>query len=530
MQHNEELREYLNDLKPRDEIRRKFEQHGINYRWLALLVMALASVATILSSTIINVALPDIMGAYGIGQDRAQWLSSSNLAAATIGMLASAWLVHTVGLRKTVFLSMSAFLMGCFLGGLAPNIEIMIVARVLQGIPTGVMTSLSMSVIFLLFPHRQQGLAMGMISTGIILAPAVGPAIGGYLVDDFSWRFVFYMGLPFSLLCMPAALVYLPDREKEDEVKSLDWAGLALASIAITLLLVGLSNGQREGWDSNYIITCFATAAITGAIFLSWQNRVKHPLLDLRVFQYVSFSAALTLAAIVGAGVYGSTYIIPLFMQLVQGLTALDSGLALIPAGITMALLAPIVGRMADLIDHRLLIGTGSFLIAVSFLLFSYADAQTSYWIYASIVIISRIGISAVMAPLSLAALQAIPTNMVQQGSATFNFTRQLGGAFGVNLVAVTLQWRTSFHMDSLSAAQSIDNETAGEAIGKIMQVLQSSGLTAAEQSYMAAKYIGQQNLLQATTLGFQDTNLIVSLSFLLLLPLVFLVRSKMFT
>lgn len=522
-----ELAAYLDELKPKPEIRVLFDRYGLRFRWLAVIATMIASIATILSATIINVAIPNIMGAYGIDQDQAQWLATANLAAATVGMLLSDWANKAIGLRMTVLIAMSMFLASCVLGGMAPNLEVMIFARILQGIPAGVIAPISMSVIFQVFPPGKQGQAMGLASIGVVLAPAVGPAIGGVLVDEISWRAVFLMGVPFSVVCLPLCAMFMPERDEEQQAPPFDWTGLTLITVAITVLLVALTNGQKEGWSSDLILSYFAITLVCGAAFIWWENHFDHPILDLRVFKDAQFTIIAVTAFMFGAGIYGSTYVIPLFLQMIQGLTPTQSGVLLIPGGIMMALAFPLSGRLADKMDIRIVVSAGIIIFAYSFYLLTDADEYTAFWVLTMIVVLGRFGIGLVMPPLNVAALKNLPPELLHQGSGAYNFLRQLGGAFGVNLLAVLLQLRTDYHYDSLSATQRFDNSTTQSMLYEVKQVLAQQGLTFVEQNYLATQYLAQLIYKQALTLGFKDSFWAVVVSFMVIMLPILAIRDK---
>jgi DHA2 family multidrug resistance protein len=517
------------ELNCGDRIKELYRQYGLWYGWAAMFTIVLANVAALMTGTIINVAIPDIMGAFGIGQDKAQWLATSFLASSTVTMLLNSWLIQRFGVRATVVAAMTTFTAGSVLGGVSPTTDLLIAARILQGAATGVITPMGMSMVFQLFPAGRQGTVMGVTSIGIVLAPAFGPVLGGYLIDSLNWRYVYLMGIPVSLIVIPAAAVFSPGREKMQGVPRLDWQGLALVSLAISALLIAFSNGQREGWDSNFVLSWFAISAVTTMAFVHWEKRCPHPLLDLKVFGYYRFMMISVLAFIFGAGLYSTTYLVPLFLQIAQNMTATDSGLMLLPAALVMGAIFPISGHLADRIDQRILIGGGFVILAFSSWLMVQADPATSWWTFAWWVIISRIGIG-IMAPvINLAAIQGLPLQYLQQGAGVLNFVRQLGGAFGVNLLSVTLAYRTSFHRDVLLATQSYDHSDTFELVGELQRSLTGAGLSFWEQQQLVYGMLGRIVQQQAYVLGFQDGFLLLTIVFLItLLPISLLRRRHM--
>ncbi len=517
----------LQQLNTSEVIRERYRHFGAWYGWAVMGVVVLANVATLLSSTIINVAIPDIMGTFGIGQDKAQWLSTSFLAASTVTMLLNAWLLQIFGVRATVVAAMIIFTTGSIMGGLSPTTDLLIIARILQGAATGVITPMSMSLVFQLFPAGRQGTVLGLTSIGVILAPAVGPALGGYLIDALNWRYVYYLGVPFSIVVIPAALFLLPDREKNKPIPKLDWLGVVLVSLAICSLLVALSNGLREGWSSNFILGWFASSLVSTGLFISWELRCEQPLMDLRVFNYFKFTIIAILAVIFGAGLYGTLYLVPLFLQLVQGMTATDTGLMMLLPALVMGAMFPFSGRLADRVDQRILLGSGFVILAFSCLLMSNAHPDTSWWTFAWWLIISRIGIGIMAPSINLSAVQGLPMEFLQQGAGVTNFMRQIGGAFGVNLASVALDYRSSFHRDALMATQSYDHNDTFAMMGELQLSLTQAGLTFWEMQGVSYSMLGQMVAHQASVLGFRDGFLIFTMVFLFTLIPISLLRKK---
>lgn len=500
------VEDYIARLTTTEPIRDLFRRHGIGYAWWLMLTAILATLSTLLAGTIINVAIPDAMGAFGVGQDKAQWLATANLAAGTSGMLLTAWCVDRLGMRATLLWSMVVFTAGCLIGGFSPNMETMILGRILQGVPSGVVTPLGMSVIFQVFPPGRQGMAMGISAIGMILAPALGPTVGGVLIDTFNWRYVFFLGVPISLLCIPLALLFAPGVVPGRPSRRLDALGLVLVSGAITLLLMGLTHGEQNGWneDQTLLEVVLALALFTG--FIAWQRRSPQPLMDLAVFRSRQFSVMVLAGAVLGAGLFGSTYLLPLFLQVVQGLTPTGAGLAMMPAGLAMALLFPLCGRLADRLTPRTLMTLGIVVFAGSFVLMTAADASTGFWTFAWWMVLGRVGIALAMPALNLGAIGAVPAELIHQASGTLNFLRQLGGAFGVNLLSMALERRHKLHIDALTSTQRPDNETLQTLLASLQSQLQSAGLTAAEQYQVSMAWLGQAISQQAMMLAFRDS------------------------
>lgn len=497
-----------------------FARHGPRYRWYATGTVMIATIAVVLSTTIVNVAIPAVMGAFGISAVQAQWLSTGFLAAMTATMLLADWANRAHGLKRSMIAALAAFALGSILGGLAPNAGILTLARVIQGAAAGVVQPLSMILLFQVFPADRRGSAMGIFGIGVVFAPAVGPWIGGLLIDAFDWRYVFYLGLPFAALGAALSVLFLPGRDPSEDPPGFDWGGLAFLAGFMGPLLNGLTNAQRLGWGSDPILLQFALATLAGAGFLWWEWRSPKPMLDLRVFTQPAFVAASVVSFIMGAGLFGSTYLVPLFVQTIQGLTPTQAGLLLMPSGFALVLVFPIAGRLSDRISPPAMIGGGMALFALSCWLMAAVDIDTGFWTLAWWTVISRIGLGFVFPSLSAGSLRGLPRALMGQGSGAVNFIRQLGGAFGVNLLAVFMERRTMLHADAMAATQTSDNPATMQFLGTVARLAHAGGLPDSQLSPAASAFLGQTILAQANITAFRDGFLLVALVFLIaLLP-----------
>jgi MFS transporter, DHA2 family, multidrug resistance protein len=496
-----------------------FERFGPNYRWYATVTSMLGSFATLLAATIINVAIPDVMGSLGMNAAQAQWLATAFLATSTVTMLISAWSVDTFGIGRTFLAAMLIFAAGSLFGGIAVTGEALILARIVQGAGAGLMTPVSMLIIYQVFPIHRRGTAMGIYAVGIILAPALGPALGGWLVDHFNWRYVFFMALPFVMASIPLALLFLPERDATARLPRFDWTGVALLSMFLVTLLVLLSNGASYGWESLTVAWLGLGAICSGIAFLYWQSYARDPLLNLALFTNPRFVAASVVTFVLGAGLFGSTYVLPLFLQSVQGLTPTDSGVMLIPAGLVMAAIFPVAGRLSDELAPRNLILTGLLIFGISSLLFRWADGSTPFGTLVLWIALGRIGLALIFPCLNAAALRPLPLTQLPQGSAAINFLRQLGGAFGVNLLTIYLVGRTELHAQVLAETQTSANM---QSVGLVdlfgPRLFHLVGASERLSELAALEMLQRMVVQQATMLAYRDTFLVVAVVFFLCL------------
>jgi len=499
-------------------VRERFAQFGPAYRWLLLFAMLTGSMGTLLAATTINVALPAIIGAFGLGQDQAQWMSTAFLASSTIAMLANAWAMTNYGPRTTYFVAMSMFVAGSLLGAVSSSLGLLILARAMQGVAAGLIQPMSMFLIFQTFPDKQRGTAIGIFSIGVVLAPAFGPALGGIAVDLASWRLVFVATVPLAIAALAATSFLMPDVDPDRGAgrRPLDWCGLGLLTIAIISLLSAFAGGNRDGWDSDITLLKIAIGVAAAVAFYFWERRHPFPALNPAIFAYRQFWSAGLIIAATGVAIYGSTYLIPLFVQLVQHYSPTAAGIMMIPAGLAMVVCFPLAGRLTDQVDVRFLLAFGIVNFAISAYLLSHVSALTPYWTLVMWVVLSRVGISFCMPPANTTAVRAVPPDLLASATGGASFLMQVGGAFGVNLLAILLQRRLIFHGDHLSAGLTEANAqmTYNHALHALEN--EAAGMPRVQAFQTAFSELGRQISAEASVLAFRDCFLVAALWFVL--------------
>ena len=505
-----------------------FARFGPRYRYYVSFTAMLGTMAMVLTATMINVAIPVIMGAFGVGQDTVHWLSTGFIAAMTISMLVNDWLVRAFGERATYLGAMAIFTFGAVLGGLCNSIDTMIVARMLQGLGAGMVQPLSMILMFKVFPTEQRGHAMGLFGMGIIVAPALGPVMGGILLDVFNWRYVFFMSIPVAAAGVLLALVFMPNPKREGPLPVFDWTGLILVIVFVAAVLTGLSSGQREGWQAPIISLYFSTAMISGVAFIIWELISPDPIMQLRVFSNVNFAAAAIVGMVLGAGLFGSIYVVPLFVQTVQSYSPTRSGILMIPGGIIMMMAFPIAGRLSDMLPSYQLVLFGLFVFGASSLLMIQVHTDTPFWTFAIWIMIGRVGLAVIMPTLTVSAVATLRPEQLSQGAGAINFTRQLGGAVGVNLMALLLEERTAFFSDAFADLQTPDNYTTSHLMAQVSRMLGELGWPYEMTPAGALYLVGRSIYAQASMMAFRDVFLFIALVyFATMIPTLFLRERK---
>lgn len=423
-------------------------RYGERWRWLAVATVMLGTMATVLSATVVNVALHDIMLEFGIRQGQVHWLATGFIAAMTTTMLASSWLLDHFGLRKTLGVAMLLFSVVSFLGGFAPTPELLILARVAQGAAAGLMQPMAMYLVFRIFPRERRGQAMGIYGMGVILAPALGPVLGGFLVDQLHWRYVMFAPAPVTLLGVFMAWKFLPLPVSRPAPYRFDLPGLAFLGMTVVLSLDALNRLQAVSGNGHWIALEGALAVAALLLFFRRERKAAHPLLNIYLLKRPGFLYANIGALALGLALFGSTYLIPLFVQTALSFSATEAGLLMLPAGIALGITFPLAGRLADRRSARSLILVGIGVFALSAVLFALSDLQLAFGWLALWTILGRIGLGFMLPALSTGALNPLETHELGAGSSTINFMRQLGGAYGVNMVALTIEFGE--HADGL--------------------------------------------------------------------------------
>jgi EmrB/QacA subfamily drug resistance transporter len=433
------------------------ERYGERYRWLLLVSVMVGVMASIMSSTIVNVAIPGMSQHFHLGQERAQWVSSGFMVAMTVSMLTTPWLLSRFGYRRTYSGTMVLLLAGGLLGGLADNFSLVLVARVAEGLAAGVVQPIPAIIILRAFEPHEQGRASGIFGMGVVLAPAIGPSIGGVLVDLFGWRSIFFMVVPFCLASLWLSWKFVPVTAPGGATaargQQLDWRGMLIATVGTLCLLNGLVELRGDAPLQAAVLLVLAATALVA--FIAWQRRMAAaggaPLMNMALFGYRQFAMGSVVAFIYGTALFGSTYLLPVYMQVALHLSASHVGTIMLPAGIVLAFTIAGVGRLADRQPTWLLVSIGLALLAASFALMLLLDLRSTLWLLVAFAIVGRIGLGFILPSLNLGSMRPLAKPLIPQGASAISFLRQLGGAAGVSLCAVVLEWRLAAHGDSLA-------------------------------------------------------------------------------
>jgi len=403
-----------------------------------LIVLLSGAFITILNQTLLATALPPIMKDLNIGESTVQWLQSIFMLVNGIMIPITAFLIGKFTTRRLFLTAMSIFALGTLVAAVSPNFSVLLIGRVLQGAGAGIMMPLLQTILFLLFPIEQRGKAMGYFGLVIAFAPAIGPTLSGYLVDQFPWRSVFYVVLPFALFNIIAAYFLLKNVTKTTDPK-MDYLSVVLSTFGFGGLLYGFSIAGTTSWLHANVLISLIVGAISLVWFILRQLNLKEPILEFRVFKYGVFTMATSLGMIVFASMIGTTVILPLFMQTMLGFSAFHSGLTLLPGAIVMGVMNPVTGTLFDKYGAKWLLLTGFVILTITTFVFANLTEETTFAYLATLNAIRMFGISMVMMPSTTLGLNELPNRLISHGTAMNNTFRQMSGSIGTAVLVTVM-------------------------------------------------------------------------------------------
>lgn len=492
------------------QVERLFDRYGPKYKWLVTLTVLLGLVALGMSITIVNVATPFIKGAFGMSAEQVQWLSTGFLAATTVSLLVAPWLVTAFGQRATYVGLLVVFVAASLLGGMATTMDAVIAARIIQGAMTGIIRPVALEAMFSVYPPSQRGMATAMYGMSLGLPLTLATVIGGWLVENETWRYVFFIVPPLCIAAIVMGLFFLPSRESSGPRPAFDWFGAVVLFTAIFSILSALSNGQRWGWDSELILGLEAFALFTTLVFVWWEKRVERPLLDLGIFRNKGFMAGAFALFLFGGAFYGIMYLLPDFVQLILHYSPITAGILFTPSTLVLAILVPLVGKMSDRWPPHYLTLPGLFFAIWAVFRMSQVDWNTSFASLALSMAILSVGMAAFPPPTLSRAISALPPRLIGYGSGAINFALQLGGAFGTATLVAMLDRRTLFHSDQLTAQLNPGNPMAREALARLQGLLGHFGTTEVYRHAAASYLLGGIDRIWSLILAYQDGFLLV--------------------
>lgn len=483
--------------------------------WLIAITVTIATFMELLDTSIANVSLPHIAGGLAVSYDESTWVLSSYLVANAVVLPLSAWLSRVFGRKNYYMACVALFVASSFLCGIAPSLGLLIFFRILQGIGGGGLAPVEQAILVDTFPGAKRAAAFALYSMAIVTAPAIGPPLGGWITDHFSWRWVFFINIPIGLvsLLLTSRLVKDPPQFVE-EVKAarsggklkIDYIGILLVAIGFGALEIVLDKGQREDWlESNFIIVFLtvAVAALIAAAIYEWQHH--DPVVEITLFKERNFTLANMLYCGFFFVLFGSTVLIPQILQSLYGYTATDAGLVLGPGAFVIVLMAPVVVRLIPKTGPKKLILFASVIVGLAMWRYASLDLGSDYRSYALARVLQGVGLGFFFVPITSLAYSYLPANKNNKASSITNLFRNLGGSFGVAFVTTVLERRTQFHQSVLVQHLTPENPIFTERLQQVTQYLISTGSSAADAADKALGLVSGTAARQAAFLGAQD-------------------------
>jgi DHA2 family multidrug resistance protein len=497
---------------------------------LLIVGIMLAVLLELIDTSIVNVALPHMMANLGATIDEASWIVTSYIIANVIIIPMTSWLAGRFGRRRYLTASILLFTGASFLCGLAGSLPELVLFRTLQGIGGGALLSSAQALMVEIFPANRQGTGQAIFGVGATLGPSLGPTLGGWLTDELSWPWIFYVNVPLGILAAILIYNYLPTHRHAQRTAGVDWLGIALLIVGIGTLQYTIERGNQLDWFHDPSIRATAALAAISLVAFVWHElRVPHPVVDLRVLRNVPLRFGCVFGAALGVGLYGSIFLFPIFAQGLLGWTPWQAGIAVLPSTITTALLMPVTGRLVIRTGPGLLIGAGMLVFLPALYGMSLWDAQAGWWDLFWPQIGRGIGLGLMFAPLSLVALRYLPPRDVLQGAALYNLCRQMGGSLGVAVLATLLDHRADVHGAALAESVSPLSPVTWQRLAALTAGLEARGLD--PTSALAAAHEVIQKLIdrEASVLAFRDAYGLVILTIGTLLPFVWMLRGRAF-
>ena len=500
--------------------------------WIIALAVTLATFMEVLDTSIANVALPHIAGGLSAGQDESTWVLTSYLVSNAIVLPLSGWLSSIIGRKNFYMGCVALFTVSSFLCGLAPNLATLIFCRVLQGAGGGGLQPSEQAILADTFAPAKRGMAFAVYGMAVVTAPAIGPTLGGWITDNFTWRWIFFINIPVGILSilLTSRLIQDPPyftRRKLSETR-IDYVGLGFVALGLGTLQVVLDKGQRDDWFGSHFITTMSLIAATSLIFvLFWEWRHKDPIIDLHLFRDRTFGISNLLMFMLGFALLGSTLLLPLFSQTLLGYTAEEAGLALMPGGFAIILLLPLVGFLLSRYTPRWLLLFGLVILSLSLFHMTNFDLDIDFRTVATARIIQAAGMAFLFVPINTAAYAFLPREKNNAASGLMNLARNIGGSVGISVVTTMLDRRAQFHSTNLASHLSATNPALQARIKALGLLVQSHGGGPAGSSSVPWALIQAAVGRQATMLAYIDCFWLLGVAILLMIPMVFLVKKS---
>lgn len=495
-------------------------------RWIIAITVTLASILEILDTSIVNVAIPHMMGSLGATLDQIAWVSTGYIVANVIVLPITGWLSAAIGRRRYFAGSIGLFILASFFCGNSHTLNELVFWRIVQGLGGGALLSTSQAILYEVFPQHEYGQAMAIFGVGVMVGPTLGPTLGGYITDTFSWPWIFYINLPIGGLGLLLALSYIRNSRFAQKVGDTDWIGLGLLAVGVGSLQLMLERGERLDWFSSREIVGLGLAAGVGLVSFVWHElTTEHPVIDLRIFANRQFGTGAILGFILGMCLYATVFVLPVYLQALQHFTANQTGLVILPGAIASAVTMAVMARRIGHQDSRVVAVAGAALFGLSMWWWSHfttLSGRDDFWWP---LILRGVALGLVFVPLNNLAMLELPMSKIAPATGLYNLMRQLGGSVGIAISASLVSRFSAESRAALAEKVSLYNPVTADRVEGLTRWLKSLGESEAVARTKAVGIVAGAVQRQATMLAFEKIFLLFGVLFLVAIPMIMTLR-----
>ena len=496
--------------------------------WLIAVSVMLATVMEVLDTSVANVALPHISGNLSATTEEATWVLTSYLISNAIVLPATSWIGKFIGRKRFLIICIVLFTLASALCGAAPNLQILIIARVLQGMGGGALQPIAQAVLLESFPPSRRGAAMALYGMGVVVAPIIGPTLGGWITDNYSWRWIFYVNLPVGAVAAFMANTFVEDPPylRNQKPGRIDYIGFGLMALGLSALELTLDLGQQKDWFSSpFIVFTAISCAVLIISFIVWELFTPEPIVNLRVFLNRNFAVGCALIASVGIVLYGSTALLPLFLQTLLGYPAVESGMAVSPRGIGAIVSMVIVGRLISKLDSRYLITFGFVVLTISIYMFTGLNLYIAQSNIVYPMLVSGFALGFIFVPLTTMTMATLPQDQIGNATGIYNLMRNTGGSVGISLLAFLLTRGSQIHQNYLVEQINQYNIAFQQTFQQLKAGFIAQGVDAVTATQQAYQAIYGMVVKQAMVLSYLDCFWLLTVLCALCIPAAFLFK-----
>lgn len=499
---------------------------GAEHKYLIAFAVVLAALMQVIDSSIVNVALPDMMGNLGASLDEIAWVSTGYILASVIVIPLTGWLGEFFGRKRYFVGSIIIFTVSSFLCGASHSLGELVFWRIIQGLGGGALMTVSQAVLFESFPRKEAGTAMALFGLGVMVGPTIGPTLGGWLTDTYGWPWIFYINIPLGILAAVMIIGYVHDPEGQQRPPSVDYIGIALLAMSVGSLQYLLENGQREDWfDSRAMITLAVTAVVTGIVLVWRELTIEYPVIDFRVLRHRQMWVGTLLGVVMGVGLFASVFTLPVFLQGNLRMTAQQTGIILVPGALATAVSMAVVGRLTNKFDPRILITIGALLFAGAMFKLARITGESGGSDFFWALIMRGVGLGMMFVPLTTITLAELTHAELPQGSGLYNFFRQLGGSLGIAAIATLLSHYTAQFRAILAEHLATGDPNTMNRLDMLTRAMIARGADAWTARQRALSILDGELMTQASVIAYSRIYVLSAVLILALIPLLVLIR-----